>query len=352
MYKISIIVPVYNKEKYVEECIQSLLMQSYENLEIILVDDESTDNSKAICDRYAGEHENITVIHQKNAGPTAACVTGMHAARGEYYMFVDGDDYLDAETLTRMSECLEGVAGEVVCCNHILEKQKNVERVSMGIEPGVYTGAELYENIQKKLIGEENRLIPMSRCMKLCEKSIFEGNEKYYRYQVRFGDDLHLMYPAMLRTGRVVIMKDAFFYHYRYVEDSIVHGYDRNIFASTQAVIASLAQAAADILVKGEKPVNRDGQSPMEKEDFRSRISREYTYMLLYILKNELRNPGADYFDKIRQIFGNPEVRRTIENTPVTVNGMANRLMYFGAKHPNRMVTMLLRVIMKCYDHL
>lgn len=335
MAKISVIIPVYNKKEYVAECIESIRRQTYPDKEIILVDDESTDGSGEICDRYAKEDSCIKVIHQKNAGPTAACVAGMEAANGQYFMFVDSDDYLDQETLQSMAECLVGKAGEVVCCNHILEKQKNTEEVRSRIEPGIYEGRELQENIKDKLIGQEYKLIPMSRCMKLCERTIFEGNGKYYDYAVRFGDDLHLMYPAMQKASRVVIMQDALFYHYRYVEGSIVHGYDKRIWDSTKRVIDSLRKSIQDMPAAEQRMAELD---------------REYCYMLLYILKNELRNPNQDYAKKIKEIFGDREVRRLIEKTPISVSSKANKLMYFGVKHPNGAVIGFLRLLMKCYD--
>ena len=97
--KVSVIVPVYNKEKYLKECIDSILGQDYRQIELILVDDASTDGSGAICDHYASK-ENVKVIHQENGGPTAACVRGMQEAQGAYFMFVDSDDYIDAKTIS------------------------------------------------------------------------------------------------------------------------------------------------------------------------------------------------------------------------------------------------------------
>ena len=90
-YKISVIVPVYNKKEYVAQCIDSILSQSYRNLELLLIDDGSTDGSSAVCDKYA-DGERVRVFHQKNGGPTAAVMTGLQEACGDYYMFIDSDD--------------------------------------------------------------------------------------------------------------------------------------------------------------------------------------------------------------------------------------------------------------------
>lgn len=332
--KISVIVPVYNKELYIKECIESILHQSYRNLELILVDDESTDGSGAVCDSYAQSDERVVVIHQKNAGPTAACVAGMHAATGEYYMFVDSDDYVEHKMLTEMAAHLKGTRGEVVCCNHILEKQKKTEAVYSIVAPGVYTGEKLAKEIKAKLIGQEQKVFPMSRCMKLCEKSIFEGNEKYYDYDIRFGDDSHLMYPAMLNSTRVVIMEEALFYHYRYVKGSMIHRYDDRIYESVEKLAVSLAKAALD----------------KKMPDAAQTVAREHCYMLLYVLKNELRNPDRKYKTKIREIFCDARIRELILNTPLSIRERFNALLYLGMQYPDSGLIGILRLILKIHD--
>ena len=91
---ISIIVPCYNVERYVEQCIRSIMGQSYKNIEIITVDDGSPDNSSQILDKLANEDSRIKVIHKQNAGVSAARNSGLDVATGDYVVFVDGDDYL------------------------------------------------------------------------------------------------------------------------------------------------------------------------------------------------------------------------------------------------------------------
>ena len=91
---ISVIVPIYGVEKYLEECIESILGQTYTKLEIILIDDASPDRCGEICDRYAQMDDRIIVIHQKNGGAAAARNAGLRIATGEYIGFVDSDDYL------------------------------------------------------------------------------------------------------------------------------------------------------------------------------------------------------------------------------------------------------------------
>lgn len=111
---ISVIVPIYNVEKYLEECIESAIRQSYRNLEIILIDDGSRDNCGAICDRYAQMDSRILVVHQKNGGAAAARNAGLRIASGEYIAFLDGDDYLEPDAYENMVEALVSNDADIV----------------------------------------------------------------------------------------------------------------------------------------------------------------------------------------------------------------------------------------------
>lgn len=111
---ISVIIPVYNVEKYLAECMDSVLGQSYEDYEIILVDDGSTDSGGWMCDAYARKDTRIRVIHQDNGGLSAARNTGMRAARGEYIYFLDSDDYIEPRTLEQLTALAEAERADVV----------------------------------------------------------------------------------------------------------------------------------------------------------------------------------------------------------------------------------------------
>ena len=103
---LSVIIPVYNVEHTLERCVQSVLAQDVPDMEVILVDDGSTDGSSALCDTY-GNKKNITVIHQDNAGLSAARNTGLTVAQGRYVTFVDSDDYLDADLYPSLMKVLQ-----------------------------------------------------------------------------------------------------------------------------------------------------------------------------------------------------------------------------------------------------
>lgn len=112
--KVSVVVPVYNVEKYLRECVDSVLAQTMQNFEIILVDDGATDSSGVICDEYGEKDPRIRVIHQPNGGLSAARNTGLDVARGDYVYFLDSDDYLAANTLERLCDKADQEQADVV----------------------------------------------------------------------------------------------------------------------------------------------------------------------------------------------------------------------------------------------
>lgn len=116
MKLISIIIPAYNIEDYIGKCIESVIRQTYENLEIILVDDGASDSTPQICSRYEKKDSRIKIIHQKNGGLSAARNTGIDAAAGEYLYFVDGDDLIHPECIERLCNIIEQEGCDIVQC--------------------------------------------------------------------------------------------------------------------------------------------------------------------------------------------------------------------------------------------
>lgn len=133
MAEISIIVPVYQVEKYIRQCIDSILAQTFTDFELILIDDGSKDNSGKICDEYAVKDNRIRVIHQKNCGVAAARNNGIANAKGEYICFVDADDWIDNTMLGHCLSCIKENDADVLRHGHITELFKNGKCVSKEI---------------------------------------------------------------------------------------------------------------------------------------------------------------------------------------------------------------------------
>ena len=128
---ISVIIPVYNVEKYLQECVDSVLAQTYQNFEIILVDDGSTDSSGAICDEYAKQDERISVLHQENKGLSITRNNGLQIASGEYIYFLDSDDWIENSTLEILLQEITKESADVVFMDaksFVEQKEKEVEQ--------------------------------------------------------------------------------------------------------------------------------------------------------------------------------------------------------------------------------
>lgn len=337
-YKISLIVPVYNAEAYLRQGVESLINQTYKNLEIILVNDGSKDNSGPICDELAKQDGRIRVIHKKNEGVTATWCRGALEAAGQYLNFMDSDDWVDTCMIEEMAARLTGEEQEIVTCDYVIEKGKRGRQYSFqNLAPGEYTGEILKEKVKRHILGEENRRITFSRCMKLFSRKLVVENLKYCDPGVRMGDDSLMVIPAVLDAKRIVVLDHKAYYHYRYVDTSIVHGYDKSMFQNMQLL------KAADRRIVEEKYL------PEEQQSMQKRVEQEYIHMLLLVLKNEARGNPAGYRKNIREICGLPETRQAVRENPIAVSETSNKLLYAVLKHPNYLMISMLRLAMILY---
>ena len=145
---ISIIIPVYNVENYLGRCFQSVQKQTYKNLEIILIDDGSTDASGKLCDQYKLHDQRVKVIHQKNGGLSNARNSGLKIAKGEYITFIDADDFIHESYIERLYSLAEMNGSEIVCCNYTRGDADDFSGVKAEkqIEERTYTADEMLRN--------------------------------------------------------------------------------------------------------------------------------------------------------------------------------------------------------------
>lgn len=220
---ISVIVPVYNAENYLERCLNSIVNQTYSNLEIILVDDGSRDRGPQICDSYAAGDKRIRVIHKQNGGLMSAWMAGVNVSAGDYLSFIDSDDWVETNMMEEMLKEAAGIPGEVICGNFVIEKDGHSTSHFHELSPGIYEGALLENSIKRNLLGNERRTISMSRCMKLFSRELIVANMIYCNPGIKMGEDVNIVLPALLDSRRVVILKEALHYHYFYNDASMVH---------------------------------------------------------------------------------------------------------------------------------
>jgi len=195
--KISIVIPIYKVEKYLDKCVESVLCQTYKNLEIILVDDGSPDNCPKKCDEWAKKDNRIKVIHKANGGLSDARNCGIDNACGDYIMFVDSDDYLTINALEKLTEILERNNADFVMGGVTIFKEDTTPQVEKSNErEQLFEGEQVIENIYKSEIP-----FIMTAWAKLYKISIFEN----LRYEVgKIHEDEFMYHKFMAKTRKFV----------------------------------------------------------------------------------------------------------------------------------------------------
>ncbi|MBD5540892.1 MAG: glycosyltransferase [Lachnospiraceae bacterium] len=237
--RISVIVPIYNIEPYLEECIKSIINQTYSHLEIILVDDGSTDHSGAICDRYAAMDDRILVIHKKNGGLVTARKAGLSVAKGEYIGFVDGDDYIEPDFYEVLYEEISEKKTDFVQCGAREERENGESTCLCSWEVDKYTVSDRKEviiNFFDNFLSHKgyiNEFIWNKLFSKEFIKKQYELGPDYQQH----GEDFICMCECMLNCRSFASLGKEL-YHYRLREDSLSHSSSVEMIAKMSNLIA------------------------------------------------------------------------------------------------------------------
>ena len=215
-YKISIIIPVYNVEDYLSECVDSILNQTYENYEVLLIDDGSTDKSPQICDTYS-EKNNISVINTRNRGLSAARNLGTEKAQGEYIFYLDSDDYVENNVLERMLKIVEQDNADIVCGNFMYTYP---DRTVIAIkEEKEYEVLDTYSAMEQLVKGEKIQNFAWG---KLIKKEIAQD----HKFPVgKLFEDMYWTHYIIDQAGKVAIDYKSFVY-YRQRDNSISYSFN------------------------------------------------------------------------------------------------------------------------------
>lgn len=221
---ISIIVPIYNIEKYLPQCIESIIGQTYNDLDIILVDDGSTDASSIICDEYAKKDSRIRVIHKKNEGLVRARKTGIQAAYGEYIAYVDGDDWIEPDMMEKLLKKMIEQNVDLVMCGRYEDTGDVSKELHQDFPEGRYDkGALIKEIYPRMIVGEEffDWKISPGVWDKLYKKEIIMPFQMQVNDGLRMGEDAACVYPMLLNVDSIYILNRCL-YHYRQTSNSMV----------------------------------------------------------------------------------------------------------------------------------
>lgn len=252
MEKVSIIIPVYNSEKYIEKTLESVLGQIYENIEVIVIDDGSTDNSGELVEKIAGTDNRIKYFKIKNGGPGNARNTGILKATGKYIGFCDGDDIIKPEMYQKLVSYLENADADIALCDIFTER----DNCCFGFpwEDGKsFYGEEIYSQLMASMVGNESDNVTdtpvwgsVVRC--LFKKEIIEKYQLQLPTDIHFAEDLVFTLNYLKHSKGAVICNEPLYY-YVCNEASIMNSfkaYKKGMFTARKALVAYVLKAIDD----------------------------------------------------------------------------------------------------------
>lgn len=314
-YLCSIIVPIYNVEKYIKQCIESAINQTYRNIEIILVDDGSTDNSKLICDEYRKKDHRIKVIHKENGGLSSAREVGVNYATGDYITFLDGDDWLDANAIETCIELVEKDF-QIDCILFSYTKEFGDYSVSMHVmdEDNNMIGEEAIDKVHRRLFGLSNeeldhpeRMENICTCWgKLYRHDVAKKGKYFDTKEVGSCEDgLFNIYALMGCSNFAYIDKSL--YHYRKHNGSLTKRFHSNFINQWNR----LYDIMFNIVDEYDLGIN-----------YIKAINNRISLSIISIGLNELENKKSNHIEIIRDYINSDRYREAIndmriENLPI-----------------------------------
>lgn len=340
--QVSVIVPVYNEEQYVSDCINSILQQTYTNIELILVDDGSTDRSGEICDKFQLRDERIKVIHKQNGGLVSAWKCGVTNAKNEYICFVDSDDEIQRNHIKDMVNAVQKYKVDMVVSSvYKLEGNK--------ILPFMYTFDYGYiENYRNQFLPRiltdinkvTERKLPPNRWGKLLRKKDILDNLDYVDNKVTYGEDLSIIFPIFCDINSVYVIKpNDNGYLYRSREGTMVSGYDKKRWLSIQLVYSNL-----------KKAIENKDNLPLDMLD---QVKIDYLRALIDCYKNQIQSSNIKYEDieSLIEKMNSFQLFDDIKNVKLRGLSYKDRLIIWNILHGNKITNYsLFRLIEVVYN--
>lgn len=321
---ITVIIPVYNAEKYIAECLESLINQTYKNLEIIVINDGSKDNSGTICDQYKEKDSRIQVIHKENGGVSLARNSGLEIAKGKYIAFVDGDDYLDKEYFEKMLKILKEKQVDIVLCGFNRVYDNSIEKVTKG-KSLIMNKEEFLTDILNVQGGAG---IVHS---KLWKKEVIQGTN--FDKDIKIGEDSYFCIQAVKNVNNVYVLDEAL-YNYRFNNASAVRKYKKDF---PDLCLTSMKIAKKYI----EKEYNNN-KNIIKK--FNNYIA--YHILLItvnYCFNNENKLNWIGQIKCLKEICKVPEYKEAIKYSNYDGLSLTRKITLFTIKYKLYFITMLIR---------
>lgn len=340
VFKISVIIPVYNTKQYLARCMESVLSQTLQEIEIILVDDGSTDGSGKLCDKYAGVNPGkVSVIHKQNGGLTSAWKAGSAVAKGKYIGYVDSDDYIALDMFEKLYESIEQEQADMSCCGlrHVYENKNHHEWTEQMLFPeAVFYVQSLPANIKTSLINDGSfmgrKLLP-NRYTRIVKTEIVKKYMDQCADEVSIGEDYQFTLCMFLHSEKIVIIKDFFPYYYYMNDKSMTMQYDRNYLEKIKIMKENLLRVTA----------------PYEDYQFPQQILNDFLCLVVLHIKGSIyKRKQLKYTDlrkDIREICEDEMVKKALTHYDMPKLTWAEKLfIYFMRKHMYFLIFLAVRL--------
>lgn len=210
----SIIVPIYNVENYLRQCIDSALQQTFWDFELILVDDGSPDNCGEIVDSYAVRDKRVVAVHKENGGLVSARKAGVQRARGEYAVILDGDDWLAENALETIAGAISRCRADIVCFGHYKANGEIYQQIALADQDMIYSRKEVEDVILPKLlVGSKEKKITTTLWGKAFKRELYQKFQNQVDNRIAMGEDGVVVYPCLCEAGSLSLLADSLYYY-------------------------------------------------------------------------------------------------------------------------------------------
>lgn len=238
----SIIVPVYNQERYLDQCVKSVLEQSFTDYELILVNDGSTDSSGSICDNYAKEDSRIKVIHKENGGLVSARKAGASVASAKYVVILDSDDYMISGSLNHIAEIIQKRSPDIISSGFVFFFEDASQKVfQSSFANGLYQDETLDRIKSRALFDNRNSFFKFGLApaiwSNVMRRELYLDLQNNVDNHIKMGEDVCVTFPAVLNC-RSLYVTDSPLINYRILSSSISHCFRKNDIEDLKLVIA------------------------------------------------------------------------------------------------------------------
>lgn len=327
MIKVSIVIPVYNMEKYLDRCMESVLAQTLKEIEVILVDDGGSDGSVSMCDMYAEKYHSVRVLHKENGGLTSAWKAGSELATGNYIGYVDSDDFIAPDMYERLYREAEKEDADIACCGlrHLYETDNHEPwEEQMEFPRHVFTVDTLKEQVFPVLINDGSfmgRHLQPNRVTKLVKRELVVKNLSMCDDRVSIGEDFQFSLCMFLDAKKVVIVKDFFPYYYYMNQSSMTMRYDEHYMEKIKIMKDNLCRIS-------------DAKAAY---DLKPQILNDFLCLTVLHVKGGIykkkKAPYREHRADMKKICTDPQVLCAMHQCSMPGLTMAERLFLFFMKH-------------------